>query len=144
VTLYHDRASGQRRCRQHRRALACDQCGAGGVALLMKRGRKLCRTCQSAPAPAAPAASVVGDRLDDLRAAFPLSPPASPLDRPSQPGPVTVTLPVTLDPRELQALQALRLGEPLRQAARHEGLSPTGLKGRLGRAVIAAWLARTR
>lgn len=75
-------------------------------------------------------------------AAFPLPAGASPLDRPASSGPVTVRLAVMLDPHDIAALQAMRLGEPLRKAARSAGRSPGGLKDRLGRAVIAAWLAR--
>jgi len=75
--------------------------------------------------------------------------PVEPLpDRPShldyhpRPGPARVTLVLHLDDRDLRALQALRLGEPLYKAASSVGLSNNGLKVHLGRAVIDAWLAR--
>jgi len=142
VLLYHDRRSGQKRCKQHRHLRACAECGAAGVTLYVEGGRTLCGLCRNGPVGAAsPAPTDATLDLDELRSGFTCREAGSPLDRP-RPGPACVTLELCLDSRDLRALQALRLGEPLYKAAQSVGLSNNGLKVHLGRAVIDAWLAR--
>jgi len=145
VTLYHDRRSGQKQCRQHRHLRACAECGIAGVTLYVgDNGRAVCQSCRvSDPVSdrdAARSADPDGDRaalrvetLPDRR---------SPLDYRPRPRPARVTLELRLDDQDLQALQAMRLGEPLYKAAQRVGLTNNGLKVHLGRAVIDAWLAR--
>lgn len=140
VTLYLDRPSGQKRCKQHRHLRACAECGTGGVTLYVAvDGQALCQFCRDDPVPTVPDAK---GELRDLVPHLPLPAPSLPSGYQPRSGPARVTLELCLSDEALRALQALRLGEPLYKAAASVDLSNNGLKVQLGRAVIDAWVWR--
>jgi len=112
-----------------------------GVTLYVEGGRALCGLCRNGPVGTASEPTDATLDLDELRSGFTCREAESLLSQP-RPGPARVILELRLDSRNLRALQALRLGEPLYKAAGSVGLSNNGLKVHLGRAVIDAWLAR--